>query len=64
MIGRGGFEGGIEVGICPRVLNCVISERLMKTFSIENTFTPCQGVYKLLNLQTPQLRRRYPEEAS
>jgi hypothetical protein len=49
VIGRGGLEVGIEVGVCTGVLNRVISECLMKTLSIENTFTPCQRVYKVLN---------------
>jgi hypothetical protein len=57
VIGRGGFEGRIEVGVCPRVLNCVISERLMETCSIDNTFTPRQGVYKVLNFSDTILRK-------
>jgi hypothetical protein len=49
VIGRGSFEVRIEIGVRSGVLNRVISERLMKTLSIENTFTPCKRVYKVLN---------------
>src|SRR6266545_4558321 len=57
MIDGGSFESRIEVGIRPGVLTCVISECLMKTFSIENTFAPCQRVHKLLNFSYAVLRK-------
>ena len=53
MIGR----GGLEVGIRTRVLNCVISERLMETLSIENTVTPRQGVHKIFHFSYAILRK-------
>jgi hypothetical protein len=57
VIVRDSFEGRIEVGVCSRVLNCVISERLMETCSTETAFTPRQGVYKVLNFSDPILRQ-------
>src|ERR1700730_10518706 len=49
MIDASSFEGRIEISVCSRVLNCVISECLVKTCSIQLALTPRQGVYKVLN---------------
>ncbi|MBA3570528.1 MAG: hypothetical protein H0W34_00840 [Pyrinomonadaceae bacterium] len=57
MIGPGGLKIGIQVGIRTRVFNCVVSECLMKTFSIEDTFTPCQRVHKILDFSDTILRK-------
>jgi len=57
IIGRGGFEVRIQVGICPRVLNCVIGECLMETYLTETTFAPRQGVQKILNFSDEILRK-------
>jgi hypothetical protein len=59
VIGRSSFEGRIEVGLRTCVLNCVTIECLMKTFSIENTFTPCQRVYKVLNFSDTILEEAF-----
>lgn len=56
VIGRGGLEVGIQVGIRTRVLNCVTSERLMKALSTENTVTPRQGVHKIFHFSDTILR--------
>ena len=56
VIARGGFEVRIQVGICSRVLNCVIGERLMETCSIETAFTSRQGVHKILDFSDAILR--------
>lgn len=47
----------IQVGIRPGVLNCVIGERLMETYSIETTFAPRQGVHKIFNFSDAILRK-------
>lgn len=57
VIGRGGFEVRIEVGIRSRMLNCVIRECLMETCSIETMFTPRQGVHKIRNFSDAILRK-------
>ena len=57
VIGRGGLEVRIDVGICPRVLNGVIGERLVKIHSIATMFTPRQGVHKILNFSDAILRQ-------
>ena len=49
MIGRGGLEVKIQVGIRSRVLIGVIGECLVKIHSIATMFTPRQGVHKILN---------------
>jgi hypothetical protein len=59
MIDGGSFEGRIEVGVSPRVLNCVISERLVRTCSIEHAFPSRQGVYKVLNFSNAILRKSF-----
>ena len=56
VIGRGGLEVRIDVSIGPRVLNCVIGECLMKTYSIETVFTAYQGVHKIRNFSDAILR--------
>ena len=45
MIGRGGLEVKIQVGIRSRVLIGVIGECLVKIHSIATIFTPDQGVH-------------------
>ena len=57
VLGRRGLEVRIQVGIRFRVLNCVIGECLMETYSIETTFTPRQGVHKILNFSDAILRK-------
>ena len=57
VVGRDGLEVGIQVGIRTRVLNCVISERLMKALSIENTVTSRQGVHKIYHFSDTILRK-------
>lgn len=49
MIGRGGLEVGIDVGIAPRVLDGVIGECLVKIHSIAAMFTPRQGIREFLD---------------
>ena len=55
VVGRGGLEVRIDVGIGPRVLNGVIGECLMEIHSIATMFTPRQGVNKILNFSDPIL---------
>lgn len=57
MIGRGGLEIRIEIGIGPRILNCVIGERLMKTCSIEAVLATRQRINKVRNFSYTILRQ-------
>ena len=57
VIGRGGLEVKIQVGIRSRVLIGVIGECLVKTHSIVTIFTSRQGVNKILNF-SDQIRRK------
>ena len=57
MIGRGGLEVRIDVGLHPRVLNGVICECLVKIHSIATMFTPRQGVHKIHDFSDPILRK-------
>ena len=57
MIGRGGLEVRIDVGIRPRVLNGVIGECLVKIHSIATLFAPRKGVHKILNFSDPIQRK-------
>jgi hypothetical protein len=57
VIGRGGLEVRIDVGLGPRVLSGVIAECLVKILSIANMFAPRQGVHKILDFSDPILRK-------
>ncbi len=57
VIGRGGLEVRIDVGISPGMLNGVIGKCLVKTHSIAAMFTPRQGINKILNFSDSLLRK-------
>ena len=57
MLTRDGLEIGIQVGIRPGVLSCVIGKRLVETHSIETMFASRQRVHKLLNFSDAILRK-------
>lgn len=57
MIGRAGLKTRIDVGVCPRVLNGVIGERLVKIDSIATMLSERQRFDKLRNFSDAILRQ-------